>query len=58
MSEGNRYVVHTNGDQFFPAMLNAIRGAKRRISFESYIYTSGTSIAEEFTRALEDAAKK
>jgi cardiolipin synthase len=58
LTEGNRYRVHTNGVQFFPAMLDAIRGAKRRISFESYIYKSGTSIAEEFTRALEEAAKR
>ena len=58
LSEGNRYIVHTNGDQIFPAMLDAIRNAKRRISFESYIYKSGTSIAEEFTRALEDAARR
>ena len=31
----------TNGDQIFPAMLEAIRGAKRRISFETYIYETG-----------------
>lgn len=58
LSEGNRYIVHTNGNQFFPAMLNAIRGARRRISFESYIYTSGTSIAKEFTQAFEAAARR
>ena len=58
LSRGNRYIIHTNGDEFFPAMLNAIRGAKRRISFESYIYTSGTAIAEEFTRAFEEAARR
>jgi cardiolipin synthase A/B len=58
LTEGNKYIVHTNGDQIFPAMLDAIRGAKRRISFESYIYKSGTSIAEEFTRAFEEAARR
>jgi cardiolipin synthase A/B len=58
LSEGNRYIVHTNGDQIFPAMLNAIRDARRRISFESYIFKSGTSIAEEFTRAFEQAAQR
>jgi cardiolipin synthase len=39
-------------------MLAAIRGAKRRLSFESYIYKSGTSIADEFTRAFEEAARR
>jgi len=58
LSRGNQYIVHTNGDAFFPAMLNAIRGATRRVSFESYIYTSGTSVAEEFTRAFADAAQR
>ena len=58
LSTGNQFVVHTNGDQFFPAMLAAIRGATRRVSFESYIYKSGTGIAEEFTRAFEDAARR
>jgi cardiolipin synthase A/B len=58
LSEGNRYIVHTNGDQIFPAMLEAIGRARRRISFESYIYKSGTSIASEFTRAFEAAARR
>ena len=58
LSEGNRYIVHTNGVEIFPAMLNAIRAAKHRISFETYIYKSGTSIAEEFTRAFEEAARR
>ena len=41
LSRGNRYDVLTNGDQIFPAMLSAINGAKRRISFETYIYDKG-----------------
>jgi cardiolipin synthase len=58
LSRGNRFIVHTNGDAFFPAMLSAIRGARRRVSFESYIYKSGTGIAEEFTRAFIEAAQR
>jgi cardiolipin synthase A/B len=54
LSKGNRYDVLTNGDQFFPAMLEAIRSAKRRISFETYIYDDG-QVAGQFTAALEDA---
>ena len=41
----------TNGDQIFPAMLQAIREAKRRVSFETYIYDDG-EMAEAFTAAL------
>src|SRR5690242_11166800 len=38
---GNRYQVLVNGDQIFPSMLEAIRGAQRTIDFETYIYWSG-----------------
>jgi cardiolipin synthase len=55
LSKGNRYDVLTNGDQIFPAMLDAIRSARRRISFETYIYDAGR-VADEFTAALEQAA--
>lgn len=54
---GNAYTVLTNGDQIFPSMLGAIAGAKRRISFETYIYEKG-SVGEQFTAALEAAAKR
>ena len=57
LTRGNRYRVLTNGDQIFPAMLNAVRGAKRRISFESYIFKAG-DMAEQFTKAFEDAARR
>lgn len=57
LSRGNRYDVLTNGDQFFPAMLDAIRGAKRRVSFETYIYDKG-QVGDQFTSALEDAAHR
>lgn len=57
LSRGNRYDVLTNGDQFFPAMLDAIRNAKRRISFETYIYDKG-QVGDQFTSALEEAARR
>jgi cardiolipin synthase len=56
-TRGNDYDVLTNGDQVFPAMLEAIRGAKRRISFETYIYDTG-EVANQFTTALEQAARR
>jgi cardiolipin synthase len=54
---GNQYDVLTNGDQIFPAMLDAIRNAKRRIAFETYIYDTG-QMADQFTAALEEAARR
>jgi cardiolipin synthase len=53
---GNRTRALVNGDEIFPEMLEAIRGARKTITFEMYIYWKG-SIGEEFTRALEERAR-
>jgi cardiolipin synthase len=57
VSHGNAFDVLLNGDEIFPAMLEAIDDAKTRISFESYIYEKG-QVAEQFTRAFEAAARR
>jgi cardiolipin synthase len=57
LRRGNIYDVLTNGDQIFPAMLEAIGGARQRISFETYIYDTG-EIANRFTEALEAACRR
>jgi cardiolipin synthase A/B len=54
--EGNKVDVLLNGDQIFPAMLDAIRHAEKSITFETYIYWS-ESIGREFAQALSDRAK-
>jgi cardiolipin synthase A/B len=54
---GNTYDVLANGDQIFPAMLDAINGARQRVSFETYIYDKGV-VADQFTAALEAAARR
>ena len=54
--DGNRVQAFQNGDQIFPAMLAAIRSAKRTITFETYIYWSG-DVGREFAKALTERAK-
>ncbi|MFC5460469.1 phospholipase D-like domain-containing protein [Massilia niabensis] len=54
--EGNRVEALLNGDQIFPAMLAAIRGAQKSITFETYIYWS-ESIGHEFSDALCERAR-
>jgi cardiolipin synthase A/B len=56
MLAGNRVETLLNGDQIFPAMLQAIRGARHTITFETYIYWSG-KIGEEFVEALSERAR-
>jgi cardiolipin synthase len=53
---GNNITTLLNGNQIFPAMLSAIRSAKRSINFETYIFWNG-QIAREFTEALAERAR-
>ncbi|HUF11417.1 MAG TPA: phospholipase D-like domain-containing protein [Rhodothermales bacterium] len=53
---GNRVKALQNGDQIFPAMLAAIRGARESITFETYIYWSG-EIGRKFSEALCERAR-
>lgn len=53
---GNHVIDLQNGDEIFPAMLEAIRGARKTITFESYIYWSGV-IGRQFTDALSERAR-
>ena len=54
--EGNRVLSLQDGDEIFPAMLAAIRGAETSITFETYIYWSG-EVGKQFTDALSERAK-
>ena len=53
---GNQVTALQNGDQIFPAMLEAIRGARESITFETYIYWSG-DIGRKFSDALCERAR-
>ena len=53
---GNRAEVLINGDSIFPAMLAAIRAARKTITFETYIYWSG-DVGKEFSEALSERAR-
>src|SRR5438552_10638606 len=53
--DGNQITTLVNGDQIFPAMLSAIRSARRSINLETYIFWDG-EIAKEFTQALAERA--
>jgi cardiolipin synthase A/B len=54
--EGNRFEVLLNGDRIFPAMLGAIRDARKTITFESYIYWSG-AVGRKFADALVERSR-
>src|SRR5881227_2867388 len=54
---GNNITTLINGREIFPAMLVAIRSAKRSINFETYTFWND-EIGREFTDALSDAARR
>lgn len=54
--DGNQVTVLVNGDAIFAAMLKEIRGARKSITFETYIYWSET-IGKEFSDALIERAR-
>lgn len=54
--EGNKATELINGDQIFPAMLQAIRAARKTVMFETFIYWSG-EIGNEMADALSERAR-
>jgi cardiolipin synthase len=56
LHHGNRVHILTNGAEFYPAMLEAIRGATRSVNMELYIFQPGT-VADQFIAALSDRAR-
>jgi phosphatidylserine/phosphatidylglycerophosphate/cardiolipin synthase-like enzyme len=58
LTSGDSYTVLTDGDAAFPAMLEAIGGARHRVSFEGYIYNSESDVARQFTDAFVAAAQR
>jgi len=53
---GNQVVDLQNGNEIFPSMLEAIRSARKTITFETYIYWSG-EVGQQFCDALSERAR-
>ncbi len=55
-TEGNTLDVLRNGDEIFPAMLDAIAQAQRSIEFVTFVYWTGP-IARQFANSLTERAR-
>lgn len=53
---GNNLTILNNGDEFYPAMLDAVAAAEASITIEAYIYWAGR-IGLEFAEALAERAR-
>ena len=56
LEHGNRVDIFTNGDRFYPAMLDAIRQARETVTMECYIFKQG-EIGGAFIEALCERAR-
>lgn len=57
MVPDNRALLLQNGDEFFPAMLDAIRSARASVNMEMFIFNKG-KIAREFADAMAAKARE
>jgi cardiolipin synthase len=53
---GNRITTLVNGDQIYPAMLNAIRTAQTNITFETFVFRD--EVGATFVEELSNAARR
>lgn len=56
LEPGNKVDILTNGTAFYPAMLEAIRGARETVNMECYIFKLG-EIGNQFVDALAERAR-
>jgi cardiolipin synthase len=56
LEHGNRIEILTNGDRFYPAMLEAIHRARETVTMECYIFKTG-EIGDRFIEALSERAR-
>lgn len=54
--DGNNVAALLNGDEIFPAMLDAIRAARQTITIEQYIWSPG-EVSSKFVQALAERAR-
>ena len=54
---GNRVALFNNGDEFYPAMPQAIESAKQSITMEQYIYWDG-EVGRRFAEAFAEKARQ
>ena len=55
--EGNSVEIYNDGDNFYPAMLDAIESAKSSVTMEQFILSDG-QVGRRFAQALADKASE
>jgi cardiolipin synthase len=55
--DGNRVAIYNNGDEFYPAMLEAIEAAQHSVTMEQYIFWNG-QVGRRFAEAFAEKARE
>ena len=55
--DGNRVTIYNNGDEFYPAMLEAIESAQHSVTMEQYIFWNG-QVGRRFAEAFAEKARE
>jgi cardiolipin synthase len=54
---GNHVEIYNNGDEFYPAMLDAVESAQRSITMENYIFWDG-EVGRRFAEAFAEKSRQ
>ncbi len=57
-TRGNHVEVLFNGDQIFPAMIEAVRGATETVHFSTYAWWKGTDVPDTFANLFCETARR
>ena len=55
--DGNRVEIFNNGDEFYPAMLEAVESARQSVTMEQYIFWDG-QVGRRFAEAFAEKARE
>ena len=55
LTDGNRVEIYNNGDEFYPAMLEAIESAQQSVTMEQFIFWDGM-VGRRFAEAFAEKA--
>ena len=55
--DGNRVTIYHNGDEFYPAMLEAIEAAQHSVTMEQYIFWNG-QVGRRFAEVFAEKARE
>jgi cardiolipin synthase len=57
-SNGNQVDVFLNGEEIFPAMIEAIRGSRETVHFSTYVWWKGKHVPDQFAALFRETAQR